>query len=95
MAKESALSFERTQLIAAVEAVSGDPSRLKVEEENGALRVNLWVWDAANLEWVRMIQPQVAFQPLEMLLEELVTQIKVMNIQLAHLTGQEVSEEDV
>jgi hypothetical protein len=92
---ESALTIERTQLVGGVEDVGGSPTRLKVDETSGSLRVNLWVWRASTLEWVRMIQPEVAFKPMEDLLEQLINQIKIMNTQLAILTGEEVKEEDV
>jgi hypothetical protein len=95
MSKEAAYKIERTQVAGAVDDVSGNPMRLKSDEDTGSLRVNLWVWDVSGLEWVRMIQPQVVFKSLEELMGQLVTEMKVMNTHLATLTGEEIKAEDV
>lgn len=68
MANEGALSIERTHLAGAVEDVGGTPTRLKADETSGSLRVNLWVWDADTLAWVRMTQPLIDLGNLEALL---------------------------
>lgn len=57
MGDESAKTIERTMLAGGLGDAAGTPIGLKADETTRSLRVNLWVWDAGTLAWVKMTQP--------------------------------------
>ncbi len=74
--KQSAVSIERTQLAGALDDAEGLPGHLKMDEETGSLRVNLWVWDGQRLRWVR--QPLMDMSALTTAIEKLTAAIEAM-----------------
>ena len=71
------------------------PTDLGMDDESKSLNVNLRTWNTSTLEWERMTSPWVEGQITRTLLEELIDQLKIMNLHLQILTDEEINNKEI
>lgn len=69
------------------------PTDLGMDEASKSLNVNLRTWNTSTLEWERMTSPWVEGEITRSLIEELIGQLRIMNLHLSILTNEEIKEE--
>jgi hypothetical protein len=67
------------------------PTDLGMDDDSKSLNVNLRTWNTSTLEWERMTSPWVEGEITRSLLEELISQLKIMNLHLSILTREEIT----
>lgn len=88
-------SIERTHAGAAIDETGEEMIRLKADEESGSGRINVWLWDAATLKYVRMGRFASELATFMDELKAHTEQLKIMNIHLASLSGTVVKVTDI
>ncbi len=71
------------------------PTDLGMDEDSKSLNVNLRTWNTATLEWERMTSPRIEEKETRSLLMELIGELKIMNLHLSILTGEEIKNREI
>jgi len=71
------------------------PDDIGMDQDSRALYVGSWVWNTSTLSWEKAQSTQASFSALMSMNEEILTQLKIMNLYLSDVTGNVITEEDV